>query len=484
MKAETGTCSSCGTEIPSGASWGVCPRCLYRLGFDQGAESGLQAEPAAPDAPSELEPSSALGDIRHFGDYELLEEIGHGGMGVLYKARQKSLDRIVALKLLLFGPHAPPESVKRFRAEAVAAAALQHPNIVAIHEVGFCEGQHFIAMDYVAGHPLSELIRGNPLPARRAAGYLKTIAEAMHCAHEHGILHRDLKPGNVLIDANDQPRVTDFGLARRLVCFLPMSGGRAVVFLPDGGGLLACGRSGVQRWRILTQPPEGEFRFGPAEHLGEVVAPALLSPDGRSLLAAEANLERVVLLHPARLSEPVRCATHTGMASLAASPDGKWLATGTWKGTGVRVFALPSGELRQELSVKGSAGCAFSPDGQWLATGSAAEYCLWRVGSWQQPVWTVAREGAGDTIGSLVFSPDGRMLALLYGRSTRIKLVAAADGRELATLETGRALCFSPDGSRLATIADDGHSVLLWDLQLTRRQLAAMKLDWDLPPSP
>jgi WD40 repeat protein/predicted Ser/Thr protein kinase len=151
-----------------------------------------------------------------FGDYELLEEIGHGGMGVVHKARQKSLDRIVALKLLLFGPHAPPESVKRFRAEAVATAALQHPNIVAIHEVGFCAGQHFIAMDYVEGQCFSALIRGSPLPARRAAGYVKTIAEAIHHAHEHGILHRDLKPANILIDASDQPRVTDFGLAKRL----------------------------------------------------------------------------------------------------------------------------------------------------------------------------------------------------------------------------------------------------------------------------
>jgi WD40 repeat protein/predicted Ser/Thr protein kinase len=153
---------------------------------------------------------------RSFGDYELLEEIGHGGMGIVYRARQKSLDRIVALKLLLFGPHAPPESVKRFRAEAVATAALQHPNIVAIHEVGFCEGQHFIAMDFVEGQSLSRLVRGSPLPVRRAAGYVKAIAEAIHYAHERGILHRDLKPANVLIDAKDQPRITDFGLAKRL----------------------------------------------------------------------------------------------------------------------------------------------------------------------------------------------------------------------------------------------------------------------------
>ena len=215
MMSESATCPSCGAELPADAPKGFCPRCLYRLGLGEAAEPALPAEQAAPGALPDPVPAPGFAK-RDFGDYELVEEIGHGGMGLVYKARQKSLDRIVALKLLLFGPHAPPDSVKRFRAEAVATAALQHSNIVAIHEVGFCEGQHFIAMDYVEGGSMAALIHGSPLPARRAAGYVKTIAEAMHYAHERGILHRDLKPANVLIDASDQPRVTDFGLARRL----------------------------------------------------------------------------------------------------------------------------------------------------------------------------------------------------------------------------------------------------------------------------
>jgi WD40 repeat protein/predicted Ser/Thr protein kinase len=154
--------------------------------------------------------------LRSFGDYELLEEIGRGGMGIVYKARQVNLDRLVAVKMLLFGPLAQSEQVQRFRTEAAAAASLQHPNIVAIHEVGFREGQHFFAMDYVAGRSLAEIVREGPLPPRRAAGYVKTIAEAIQYAHERGILQRDLKPSNVLIDANDQPKVMDFGLAKRL----------------------------------------------------------------------------------------------------------------------------------------------------------------------------------------------------------------------------------------------------------------------------
>jgi WD40 repeat protein len=153
---------------------------------------------------------------RPFGDFELLEEIARGGMGIVYRARHLSLERIVAVKMLLFGPLSSPEFVKRFRAEASAAASLQHPNIVAIHEVGVHQGQHYFAMDYVEGQSLAKLLANGPLPSRTAATFLQTISQAIHYAHERGILHRDLKPSNVLIDANGQPRVTDFGLARRL----------------------------------------------------------------------------------------------------------------------------------------------------------------------------------------------------------------------------------------------------------------------------
>jgi tRNA A-37 threonylcarbamoyl transferase component Bud32 len=137
-------------------------------------------------------------------------------MGVVYKARQMSLNRRVALKMILAGEWATPEARQRFRAEAEAAANLQHPNIVAIHEVGEHEGQQYFSMDFVPGKNLAELGRGSPLSAERAASYVQTIAEAIHFAHERGILHRDLKPQNVLIDADDRPRITDFGLAKRV----------------------------------------------------------------------------------------------------------------------------------------------------------------------------------------------------------------------------------------------------------------------------
>jgi serine/threonine protein kinase len=137
-------------------------------------------------------------------------------MGVVYKARQIKLNRIVAVKTILAGNLASETDVKRFLLEAQAAANLQHPNIVAIHEVGEFDGQHYFSMDYVEGKNLADVCKEGPLPIAKAAQYLKTIAEAVHFAHQRGTLHRDLKPQNVLIDTSDQPRVTDFGLAKQL----------------------------------------------------------------------------------------------------------------------------------------------------------------------------------------------------------------------------------------------------------------------------
>jgi WD40 repeat protein/tRNA A-37 threonylcarbamoyl transferase component Bud32 len=154
--------------------------------------------------------------LRYFGDYELLEEIARGGMGVVYRARQVSLNRIVAVKMILDGRLAAAAEVGRFRAEARTAASLQHPNIVPIYEVGDQDGQNYFSMEFVDGANLAQVVRENPLPAARAAGYVRIIAEAIQYAHERGVLHRDLKPSNVLIDPFDQPRVTDFGLAKSL----------------------------------------------------------------------------------------------------------------------------------------------------------------------------------------------------------------------------------------------------------------------------
>ncbi|MBI3850928.1 MAG: protein kinase [Verrucomicrobia bacterium] len=207
MPAER-TCEECGAELPANAPQGLCPRCLVSMGISLVPPAAAKIEPRTANAESERR--------RQFGDYELLEEIARGGMGIVYRVRQVSLNRIVAMKVLLFGKFASDEFVQRFETEAQAVASLQHPNIIAIHEVGEHEGQHYFSMDYVDGKSLAELVRDNPLPARRAAGYIKIIAGAVQYAHQRGILHRDLKPSNVLIDPLDQPRITDFGLAKRL----------------------------------------------------------------------------------------------------------------------------------------------------------------------------------------------------------------------------------------------------------------------------
>jgi len=150
------------------------------------------------------------------GDYVLLEEIGHGGMGVVYKARQRSLDRLVAIKMILAGPSATHDEVRRLHNEAKLAAKLRHPRIVPIHEVSEHDGRPFFSMDFVDGVSLAERIRESPLPPKQAAEYLVSISEAVHFAHENGILHRDLKPANILLDKDAQPLVTDFGLAKQL----------------------------------------------------------------------------------------------------------------------------------------------------------------------------------------------------------------------------------------------------------------------------
>jgi serine/threonine protein kinase len=137
-------------------------------------------------------------------------------MGVVYRARQLSLDRVVALKMILAGSFGSREQAMRLRLEAEAAAKLQHPNIVRIYETGEYEGQPFFSMDHLEGGDLATLVRLQRPPIRRAAGWVKTIAEAIDYAHGQGILHRDLKPSNILLDRNGEPRITDFGLARRV----------------------------------------------------------------------------------------------------------------------------------------------------------------------------------------------------------------------------------------------------------------------------
>lgn len=204
------TCSICGapTRQP-----GVCSRCMLEAGLRAPADR----TPTSVDGSLPMLRTSLGGRVpERFGDYELVEEIAHGGMGVVYLARQVSLERFVALKFLLRGKDTSADLKERFRREAKAAAGLRHPNIVVVHEVGMVEDQPFFSMDFVEGRSLADALRDGPLPPRKAATYCRIIAEAMDYAHERWVLHRDLKPSNVLIDLKDQPHITDFGLAGKM----------------------------------------------------------------------------------------------------------------------------------------------------------------------------------------------------------------------------------------------------------------------------
>src|SRR5216110_1095035 len=204
MRITTGTfCRKCGAAIPPNSPQHSCGACLLETGL------GLDEPVAGVDDPGRPIPM-----LMDFGDYELLEQIGRGGQGVVFRARQKSLNRIVALKVIGLGNWATKAHLKRFRLEAEAAARLEHPGIVPIHEVGERDGSCYFSMKFVEGGQLDEIVRRTPMSIRQAAELIAKVARTVHYAHQHRILHRDIKPGNILLDAKGEPHLTDFGLAR------------------------------------------------------------------------------------------------------------------------------------------------------------------------------------------------------------------------------------------------------------------------------
>ncbi len=229
-------CRNCGAKVFSDAPEGLCTGCVLEAAIGgAGASSAVAAYSAeaaakagsantddrdsakqananvAHDNKKTVRAAELLGEL---GDYELLDEVGRGGQGVVFRARQKSLNRTVALKVISLGQWASKAHLKRFRLEAEAAARLEHPGIVPIHEVGERDGSCYFSMKFVEGGQLDEVVRRAPMSIRQAAELIAKVARTVHYAHQHGILHRDIKPGNILLDQKGEPHLTDFGLAR------------------------------------------------------------------------------------------------------------------------------------------------------------------------------------------------------------------------------------------------------------------------------
>ena len=205
-------CSTCGKALEASAPGGLCPECLIKVGLGSGVDSGADTETHATRRDFVPPPVEKLGPL--FPQLEILELIGKGGMGAVYKARQRELDRIVALKIL------PPDIgqdaafAERFAREARALAKLNHPGIVTLYEFGRADGLYFFLMEYVDGVNLRRLLAGGRVSAREALAIVPQICDALQYAHDQGIVHRDIKPENLLLDRRGRVKVADFGLAK------------------------------------------------------------------------------------------------------------------------------------------------------------------------------------------------------------------------------------------------------------------------------
>ena len=205
-------CPTCGRPLPPNAPKGLCPECLLKAGLQTETRPNA-GDPARPKPPPFVPPNPAE-LARHFPQLEILDLIGRGGMGAVYKARQPSLDRLVALKILPPGVAGDTGFAERFTREARALARLSHPNIVGVYDFGQAAGMPFFLMEYVDGPNLRELERGGKLNPREAMQIIPQICEALQFAHDEGIVHRDIKPENILLDKKGRVKIADFGIAK------------------------------------------------------------------------------------------------------------------------------------------------------------------------------------------------------------------------------------------------------------------------------
>src|ERR1035437_4827008 len=268
--AENRICPSCGAAIPANAPEGICPKCLMAaaaLGTETGPTGGRRPEPPS------LERLAAA-----FPQLDVIEFIGQGGMGAVYKVRQKQLDRIVALKVLPPGIGDDPAFAERFTREAKALAKLLHPNIVALFEFGQADGIYYLLMEFVDGVSLGQLLRASRVSPREALAIVPQICDALQYAHDQGIVHRDIKPENILMDRRGRGKVADFGLAKLVEATAPLppplspSDGERVAGRPAEGKTPALTDAGKIMGTPAYMAPEQAEHPGEVDHRADIYA--------------------------------------------------------------------------------------------------------------------------------------------------------------------------------------------------------------------